>query len=369
MLRGFRPLQSPEFRTDHKIVEWNIKRRVERWLNRSDQIILVVGNMPDAQPEYLKHKGDPDAADLIVRKRYVDDEESWQKQQKAIDGKMREWIGDRKDGEVTVALCSGSRGVDLESYNTILHLRQERPGLQINVVSILPLDVESFRQESVTGSLREDYWNGLFNQLLSDPHAQVHEPHFRPITFSEYAGAGKKNKVTLEGAVQRSIFLNGNQNEFRVFSDTQQELMRLTEKAYRANPQVQKTLRMLLVTDGGKANGDGGTNELVARFYKIFGEDIEKRRSLRQMNLRLGLEDEAKLYETICIIQDGMILEKGRTLESPLEEEALGQNGEYVATVAEAYADKFTREGHDSFWDRKRTMSLRRQQRSFAASN
>ncbi len=347
-----RPLKSPELRTDHRIIEWRIRKKAENWMYRSDQVILVVGNMPDPRG---------------TTKRYVDNPDNWQAQQKAIDGKMREWIGTREDGEVTVALCSGSRGVDLESYSSILNIRQERPNLRINVISILPVDKESFRQESVVGSIQEEYWNGLFNQLLADPHAVVHEPHFRPLKPLEYIGIGRRRKITVEKARERSTLVNGNENRSRVYSDTQQELIRLTEKAYRANPQIKKTLHMLLVTDGGKANGDGGTNEMVARFYRVFGEDIESRRKLRLLNLDLGLEEEASTFETICIIQDGMILTNGRQLVAPLEDESLGQNGEYIATVGEAYGDKFERETHDKWWDRHRTMRLRRQQRRFAS--
>ncbi|HET9946704.1 MAG TPA: hypothetical protein VFQ63_01440 [Patescibacteria group bacterium] len=344
-----------EFITEHRIIEWDIKPRVAEWLASSDQVILVVGNMPDAQPKVkeanLLNRKIQDVSvspEDLVKRRYVDDPQSWQAQHDAIDSKVREWIGDRDKGSITVGLCSGSRGVDLEAYATILDIRKQRPDLTINVVSILPVDKKSFRAESVVGSLKQEYWNGLFDQLLHDKQAVVHEPHFRPITPLEHLGV--RRRVTADRAHERSVFVNGDQKGSRMYSDTQQELLKLTAEAYRATPQIKKDLRMLLVTDGGKANGDGGTNEMVARFFREFDTEIEGRRGQ-------GLE-------TVCIIQQGMILDNGRPLLSPLEDDdEAGINPNYRAFVQAGYGNKFWLEGFDTDAYLADTLKRRRKER------
>ncbi len=300
-----------EYPTYHNVVGWDIDKRVNKYLARSSATFLVVGNMPDKVGKV---------------KRYEDTIPNMQAQQEAIHQTLDGWLAETTNGSykgsLTIALCSGSRGVDLESYYWVQQKRRDYPELSFNVVSILPLQKEDFRKESVLGSLQEERWNRLFDDLLHDPQAIVHEPHLVPL----FPGDGKR-KVTAETAYRRSALVNG-ENAYRIYSDTQAELMRLTAEA------PHQTVRMLLVTDGGKAYGPGGTNEMVARFLRTFGQDIAHKKPDTDM---------------IHVIQEGLIVDEskgGRRLQTPLENDVYGsQNNEYRQAVAINYAPTFSYEG------------------------
>lgn len=362
------PLESKETPTYHRIVDWKIGPRVREWMADSDEVMLVVGNMPDT----IKSG----------KNRYLDTAENWQAQKSKIHSKIEQWVGDRKDGELTIALCSGARGVDLDAYDAIRKLRVDKPHLKFNVISILPLEQEEFRKESVLGSIQEEHYNNLFNRLLEDPDAVVHEPFFRPITPSEYLHRRRlrDEKVTGERAQERSELLNGNQVSYQVFSDTQRELIRLTRKAYMQNRQFKKSLHVLLVTDGGNAYGGGGTNELVARVYDVFGEVIEKKRGMRRANRVAGDIETAADLEVIAIIQEGLTCDddgrpiKGRKLSSPLEETDFGDNSEgyenatYLGKVIADHEEQFDFEKRfDTVGTRLKTLFRRDRIRGRAA--
>lgn len=298
-----------EFSTFYPIIEWNISQQTKELLQQSQATFLLVGNMPDDRERKVKRYDDsnPDNVDA---------------QKVAIHTTLDTWFTDlvaQQDlqGPITVALCSGSRGIDLEAYRWVLEKRKENPEKEISVISILPLRKKDFRAVSVLGSSQEDMWDALFQQLISDDHAIVHQPHFKPLY-----GVDRFLPVTSKSAVRRSKLVNGNSHEYVNFSDTQRQLMELAS----LTPN-RRNVRMLVATDGGEANGEGGTNEMVARFFHVFKNTIADNQTAGE--------------PTVYVTQAGFTMgNTSRELAVPLESNQ-AKNSEYRDAIGKQYAPTF----------------------------
>lgn len=321
------------------VISWNISPEAKRLLKKSSGTLVITGNMPDKI--------------ATGKDRYRDTDERWGAQKAAINLEFEEWSAEMiGSGQkvLTVALCSGSRGVDLDTYATIQEKRKEvaDKGIKIKVVSFLPLEPESFKEESVKGSIREKEYVQLFNDLLLDPDAFVHQPNFvwyspkqrktMERTAIEQGLAQKVDKhvipphvsvpVTGDFALSHGEDVNGKGNGYTNYSDTQRQLM----NAVLSTRHPEKA-RFIIVTDGGEAYGPGGTNEMVARIFDLNGyrSNLEKRRS--------------KELPTVRVIQDGLTVKRPLPwyIDLPYSkgygDPMFRQSLEYLAGVQKGYED------------------------------
>ncbi|HEX7041945.1 MAG TPA: hypothetical protein VF189_01735 [Patescibacteria group bacterium] len=323
-----------EAHTYFPVVRWEVSPEAQQFLSKSSGTLVIAGNMPDKVAS--------------GKDRYQDTPERWHAQKAAIDLEFEEWsremIGSGQK-TLTVALCSGARGVDLDTYETIQRKRAEvrDQGIKIQVISFLPLEVDSFRKESVEGSIREKEYVKLFQDLLTDPDAIVHQPQLvwyspkqkremeeraeeRGVSKIVYGGIVPphvKVPVTGDFAYSHSEDINGKDNAYINFSDTQRQLM----KAVLSTRHPIKA-RFMIVADGGDAYGPGGTNEMVARIFDMneYGPYL-KRRARKQL-------------PTIRVIQDGLTVKEDRKLPWYIDEPYSKGYGQPVYRNSVAYIDR-----------------------------